>query len=221
MTETEARSRNRRGEGQRLRADIVFAAATILDETGDEQAVTLRAVARQVGIAAPSIYRHFADRQSILLAIVRDAFADLERRLAAAADGDDPQIGEVVAPDVAVRRLRAVCDVYLDFAAEQPQRYRVMFGGLWSAADAVAEAAITPAEAAELGHDALQVFIDALSTCVDAGSSTSDDPSADAVALWLALHGLAHQRAVSTAFPWPPTIVDRLVLPLAHLNLAR
>ena len=55
------RARNRRGEGARLRDDIVAAAVALLDETGDQAAVSLRAVARRVGIAAPSIYRHFAD----------------------------------------------------------------------------------------------------------------------------------------------------------------
>jgi AcrR family transcriptional regulator len=53
---TGPRVRNRRGQGGRLRTDIVTAAAELLDEAGTEQAVTLRAVARRIGIAAPSIY---------------------------------------------------------------------------------------------------------------------------------------------------------------------
>ncbi|WP_203836092.1 TetR/AcrR family transcriptional regulator [Winogradskya humida] len=207
MTATESRSRNPRGEGSRLRADIVAAAASILDETGDEQAVTLRAVARQIGIAAPSIYRHFADRQAILVALVGEAFAEFEQRLRDAAVAEDPVV-----------RLRAVCDAYLEYARSRPQRYRVMFGGLWSAPDAVAAEAMTPDAAAELGQGALRVIAGTLQDCVTAGRSTSDDPLADAVALWLGLHGLAHQRAVSHAFPWPPAIVDRLVIPLAHLT---
>src|SRR5690349_10388245 len=80
---TGPRERNRRGQGARLRTDIVSAAAELLDEAGHEQAVTLRAVARRVGIAAPSIYAHFADRQAILLAVVQDAFAELTETLRA------------------------------------------------------------------------------------------------------------------------------------------
>lgn len=204
---SESRTRNRRGEGARLRTDILAAAADLLDETGDEQAVTLRAVARQVGISAPSIYSHFADRQAILFALAQQAFAELAERLAEAG-GDDPVV-----------RLRAVCAAYLDFAATRPQRYRVMFGGLWNAADAVAQAAITVEEATTLGRQALQVITDALAGCVAAGRSTSNDPGADAVALWLGLHGLAHQRAVAPAFPWPDGITDRLIEPLAHLTV--
>ncbi|WP_405668689.1 hypothetical protein OG379_29025 [Streptomyces sp. NBC_01166] len=55
-----------------------------------------------------------------------------------------------------------------------------------------------------------------LADCVIAGRSTGAAPCADAVALWLGLHGLAHQRAVSRAFPWPADFVRRCVAPLSH-----
>lgn len=202
------RPRNPRGQGARLRADILGAAAELLEETGDEKAVTLRAVARRVGIAAPSIYAHFADPQAILVAIVREAFAELLQHLQAAeaGAGSDP-----------VARLRAVCAAYLDFARSRPQRYRVAFGGLWDSAEAVEGAAITESEAAGLGQDALEVIVAALRECVATGRSGSTDPFADAVALWVGLHGLAHQRVVAPLFPWPEDVAERLVDPLARL----
>lgn len=200
------RTRNRRGEGGRLRPRIVAAAAELLDEGGSEEAVTLRAVARRAGIAAPSIYPHFADRQAILLAIVQEAFAELSEQLVAASNAADPVV-----------RLQAVCAAYLDFAATRPQRYRVMFGGVWNAAQALDSGAITEAEAAALGQDVLAVFVTCLQACADAGRSTSSDPSADTIALWLGLHGLAHQRTAATSFPWPPDITERIINPLAHL----
>jgi len=202
------RERNRRGQGGRLRTDIVVAAAELLDEAGTEQAVTLRAVARRVGIAAPSIYAHFSDRQAILLAVVQDAFAELAETLRATAG----------AGENATDRLRAACLAYLDFAATRPQRYRVMFGGLWNAGAALDSAKVSAAEVTELGQEALSVFITALDACVAAGNSTSTDTVADAIALWLGLHGLAHQRAVTTAFPWPADITERLITSLAHLT---
>jgi len=207
---TGPRERNRRGQGGRLRTDIVTAAAELLDEAGNEQAVTLRAVARRVGIAAPSIYAHFTDRQAILLAVVQDAFAELDEAIRAAVStgsGEGP-----------VARLRAVCLAYLDFATTRPQRYRVMFGGLWNAGEALESAAVSAAEVTELGQDALGVFITELDACVAAGRSTSTDTVADAIALWLGLHGLAHQRAVTAAFPWPADITERLITSLAHLT---
>lgn len=202
------RPRNPRGQGARLRADILSAAAELLEETGDEKAVTLRAVARRVGIAAPSIYAHFPDPQAILLAIVREAFGELLQHLQAA------QAGAGADP---VARLRAACVAYLDFARTQPQRYRVMFGGLWNSAEAVKGTEITESDAAGLGQDVLGVLVADLQECVAAGYSASTDPFADAVALWVGLHGLAHQRAVAPLFPWPEGMAERLIDPLARL----
>ncbi|GAA3526594.1 hypothetical protein GCM10022222_06980 [Amycolatopsis ultiminotia] len=63
----------------------------------------------------------------------------------------------------------------------------------------------------------MRTLAEALAACVKAGRSTSTDPETDAVALWLGLHGLAHQRIVAPALGWPPDIAKRLVSTLAHL----
>lgn len=185
------------------------AAKQLLDETGDDKAVTLRAVARRAGIAAPSIYAHFADRQLILLAVVQEAFEELQQLLLATEAGAGPDPAE---------RLRAVSRAYLDFARTRPQRYRVMFGGLWAATEAVEEAAVAPGDVTALGQEALMVFVRALQECATSGRSASDDPAADSVALWVGLHGLAHQRAAAPLFPWPEDVAGRLVDHLAQLR---
>ncbi|MBE1532136.1 TetR/AcrR family transcriptional regulator [Actinomadura algeriensis] len=202
-----ARVRNRRGEGGRLREDIVAAAMELLDETGDERAITLRSVARRVGIAAPSIYPHFPDQPAIMFAVVQREFARLTDDLRAAVEGagDDPR-----------RRLYALCDAYLEYARAHPERYRTMFGGLWI--PNLDDSSLTEQDMATLGTEALQTIVDVLAGCVDAGSATSTDVPADAVALWLGLHGLAHQRAVSPSFPWPKDISERVITALARLD---
>lgn len=204
---TPARPRNRRGEGAHLREEIVAAAAGLLDETGDGSGVTLRSIARRIGIAAPSIYRHFPDQPAIMLAVVGQAFAELETHLRAAmeAAGSDPR-----------QRLLAGCYAYLRFAQDYPGRYRTMFGGLWM--PALHDGSVTEHDLAILGQGCTQLLTEALDDCVIAGQATSTNLQADAVALWLGLHGLAHQRAVTVAFPWPPGIADRIITALAHLN---
>jgi AcrR family transcriptional regulator len=204
---TATRARNRRGEGARLRDEIVAGAVALLDETGDETSVTLRAVARRVGISAPSIYRHFADQPSIMLAVVQRAFAELDAELRGALDtaGDDPRT-----------RLFAVCTGYLEFARMHPGRYRTMFGGLWM--PDLEASSLTEADMHALGRRSMQLIVEVLGDCVAAGIATSTDPSADAVALWVGLHGLAHQQSVTVSFPWPPDISERLVVALAHLT---
>ena len=206
VNDTEPRRRNRRGEGGRLRDEIIAAAREIVDEEGDERAVTLRSVARRVGIAAPSIYPHFPDQPAIMLAVVRQEFDQLTAALRAAREGGGPD---------ARQRLLAVCHAYLDLASTHPERYRTMFGGLWM--PALGESSVTEEDLTGLGMPALQVMVDALRDCVTAGQATSTDLFSDAVALWLGLHGLAHQRSVIRAFPWPADIADRVIGALAHL----
>lgn len=203
----QGRARNRRGEGGRLREEIITAAVELLDEAGDEHAITLRSVARRVGIAAPSIYPHFPDQPAIMLAVVQGEFADLRDGLRSAVEnaGDDPR-----------RRMYAVCDTYLDFAQVHPERYRTMFGGLWMPDPD--DSSLTKEDLAALGDETMRILIDTLADCAASGQSTSTDPSSDAVALWLGLHGLAHQRALAEALPWPTDIADRIITSLAHLN---
>jgi AcrR family transcriptional regulator len=204
---TATRTRNRRGEGSRLRDEIVSGAVALLDETGDETSVTLRAVARRVGISAPSIYRHFADQPSIMLAVVEQAFDELEVELRGAreAAGNDPRA-----------RLFAVCTGYLEFARKRPGRYRTMFGGLWM--PDLEASSLTEADMQALGQGSMRLLAEVLRDCVAAGIATSTDLSADAVALWVGLHGLAHQQSVTVSFPWPADIAERLVVALAHLT---
>ncbi|WP_367124891.1 TetR/AcrR family transcriptional regulator [Streptomyces phytohabitans] len=206
-TRPRARARNRRGEGGLLRDEIVAAAVALLDETGDESALTLRSVARRAGIAAPSIYRHFPDQPAVMLAVVRNAFAELDTLLHTARDE---------AEDTPRARLLAVCDGYLEFARTRPGRYRTMFGGLWT--PDLNESSVTAEDVSTLGSTSMELLARSLGDCVAAGEAVSTDVAADTVALWLGLHGLAHQRAVSPAFPWPPDIADRVVTTLAHLK---
>ncbi|MFF5099558.1 MULTISPECIES: TetR/AcrR family transcriptional regulator [Actinosynnema] len=201
-----ARRRNRRGEGAKLREEIVDAATAILDEEGDERAVTLRSVARRIGIAAPSIYPHFPDQPSIMLAVVRREFEGLAAQLREARDLEtDPRA-----------RLVAICLAYLEIARAHPGRYRTMFGGLWM--PDLDTTSITAEELVALGNEPLEVLVAGLDACVAAGQATSDDLFADAVALWMGLHGLAHQRSVTRTFPWPDDIELRIIGALAHFT---
>ncbi|MFJ5991943.1 TetR/AcrR family transcriptional regulator [Lentzea sp. NPDC092896] len=208
MTNTEPRRRNRRGEGGKLREEIITAAVALLDEGGDERAVTLRSVARKAGIAAPSIYPHFADQPSIMLAVVQQ---EMDKLTAVLREANDNAGADARA------RLFAIGHAYLDFAQAHPQRYRIMFGGLWT--PSVEDTSITDADLDSLGVAAFTLLVEVLGACVEQGiAHGSDDLFGDAVALWLGLHGLAHQRAVVRKMPGPADVGDRLIRALAHLK---
>ncbi|GAB3256401.1 TetR/AcrR family transcriptional regulator [Kineosporia babensis] len=201
------RARNRRGEGRKLREEIITAAIALLDETGDERSVTLRSVARKAGIAAPSIYAHFADQPAIMLAVVQNGLTELEQVLhAAVAEAADPE-----------QKVWAISRAYLKFAADHPSRYRTLFGGLWIPS-IDGDSSLTEQDLVDLGESTLQILADALHEAIEAGVSGCDDPAKDAVALWLGLHGVAHQRAATRVFPGPEDIDERVIIALARLK---
>jgi AcrR family transcriptional regulator len=112
------RSRNRRGDGLRLRSEIVAAAMEIV-ETSSASAVTLRAVARQAQISAPAIYLQFQNREQIMLEVIRRAWSDLARVMANA----DSRAKDKGAYQQLVAQVRA----YLRFALASPTRYELLF----------------------------------------------------------------------------------------------
>jgi AcrR family transcriptional regulator len=199
-----SRSRNARGEGTRLRSEIVAAAAQILAESGNPDSVTLRAVARRVGISAPSIYAHFPDREAVLLTVIGDAFAELSTTVnAAISQHRDP-----------VLRLRAGCAAYLRFAQQRPQPYRIMFQQSHPLPESDVDSAF------DLGAEAFDILVAAVQACIDAGRSTSVDAFADAAAVWVAMHGYSLLLSGLKKFPWPAdeAMFERIVLRLAGVT---
>jgi AcrR family transcriptional regulator len=200
------RERNRRGEGGKLRADILAVATALLERTGNEEAVTLRAVAREVGISAPSIYSHFPDREAIVDAVVDGAFADFN---AAIEDASNAAIAAGIGPR---ERVRAGCAAYLRFAAERPNRYKLLFERQHRIGGDVPDVQIS-------GFDLL---VRSIQDCIAAGISASTDAARDATAIWLALHGYATLPARLPMFPWPDAdaLLDRIVDGLAQITAA-
>lgn len=196
MTEV-PRERNPRGHGSRLREEILAGATDLLEESGSEQAVTLRAVARRVGISAPSIYAHFPDREAIVDAIIDGAFSDFNGAIYAAT--------AAVGPTDPLERLRAGCAAYLRFAADRPERYRLLFERR------TVHPAGTPVPSVRT--ESFGWLVAALQDCIKAGISASDDAARDATVIWAALHGYATLHSLVPGFPWPDSAVmlDRIV----------
>jgi AcrR family transcriptional regulator len=111
------RTRARKGEGARLRDEILEATEKLLLATGSSRAVSIRAVADAVGITAPSIYRHFPDKQTLIYEVCAQHFEALHAHMQAAIEGiDDPL-------DALLARGRA----YVEFGRAHPEPYRIMF----------------------------------------------------------------------------------------------
>ncbi len=190
------RQPNPRGEGGRLRDELVEAAIDIVEEAGGHQ-VTLRRVAKRVGVAATSVYLHFPDMDHLLAAVVRKAFDDLSAATAVAAQGARDPADEVH------RR----CQAYCRFALSRPRLYQVMFQGdlpaLWAA-----DPSATP------GRASFERLVTAVRQCIAAGvAPPHDDPFRLASLIWTAEHGIALARMARPTFPWAPmeALVDEMV----------
>lgn len=194
---TSAHRRNPRGSGARLRDQIVEAGIALIDETEDPAALTLRGVARAAGIAAPSIYHHFADVQAVTDAVLERCFAELEERVKDAMDG---AVGPLVA-------LEAGCSAYVRFGWEKRARYQLMFADSGFAPNAI---------------DTFARIETAVADCARAGLSASEDPHQDTFLLWVALHGMATLRkpARSELLRLGPLDRPAAVMELVH-RLAR
>ena len=205
MSDAARRPPNRRGEGSRLREEIVRAAARLIEESGGD-AVTLRAVARGAGITAPSIYAHFADLDEVVEAVVDSTFHALTVHLHHTVDGlTDP-----------VARLREACRAYVAFGLGQPNQYRVLFAAQRRPGREKRGKTVETMS----GAAAFAFLLDGIRDCVTAGRSRSEDPRVDATALWLALHGYVGAQSTLTNFPWPEEdeLLDTLVRNLGRLD---
>ena len=194
----QARRRNPRGQGERLRNDIIEAASRLLADPAAPP-LTLRAVAREVGVAATSVYLHFADIDSLILAVAARGFGELDRLQDEAREGS-PDPGQ---------QIRAGCLAYCEFGLAHPGHYQVMF----------ANPLPIPADAPPgqfPGIAALRKLIGLVAGCIGA-EPTDERAFFTAQLIWQQLHGLVSLRISRPRFPWPPLgetvteAVDRLL----------
>ena len=84
------RRRAPRGSGEQLRDEILDATTELLLETGHEKLVSIRSVAKRVGVTSPSIYLHFADKDALLAGISERLWTDVRLMVGPLPDGDEP-----------------------------------------------------------------------------------------------------------------------------------
>src|SRR3972149_5412206 len=81
-------------------------------------ALSLRAIARDLGITAPAIYNYFPDRDALVTALIIDAYTSF---------GDwQIEARDSVPVDDLGERLKAIGLAYRNWAHTYPQRYQVI-----------------------------------------------------------------------------------------------
>jgi AcrR family transcriptional regulator len=94
---------------------IAVAARRMLDKEGTE-GVSMRGVARAIGVTPMAIYRHYPDRASLLNALADEGFEELAARL-----GGRKLSGSIQ------QRLTRMMEIYLEHALQNPRLFELMF----------------------------------------------------------------------------------------------
>ena len=195
-----ARRRARRGEGDHTRREILDAADRLLVACRSASAVSVRAVANEVGLTPPAIYRYFPDKDHLIFEVCGRHFDRLDD------DAVAPVLAEGLGP---LETLRRICHAYVRFGLEDPEHYRVMFMG---------HAQHTPelyAEERILETGALGEVIALVQETMDAGLVRDDAGDAVMVTMviWSALHGIVATAVAKPNMPMPPVadLVDATI----------
>lgn len=123
----EARSRSAKRSAPRskvrphdgaLRRALIDAALELVEASGT-RGLSWREVARRANVSHSAPYRHFANKEELLAAVAEQGFRRLTERMV-------EQMAH--APDDIARRFEAMAIAYVEFAAENPAHFRVMFG---------------------------------------------------------------------------------------------
>lgn len=192
---SQRRQRLPRGSGEQLRADIIVAARRLMIDS--PEAVSMRAVADAVGVTAPSIYRHFADKDELLTAVVVDVFEELDAAMLAAGQGiEDP-----------LERLHAYGLAYVRFAIAHPEQYRL----------ATMDLCPRPDVDVVLQQGAWVHLAGVVEECIATGVLTGD-PFEVTLDLWAGVHGLAALMIVKPFLPWgdADATAERMLAALAR-----
>jgi AcrR family transcriptional regulator len=195
------RKQNTRGQGDLLREEILTAGVRMLDELGDDQALSLRAVARAVSVAATSVYLYFPDRDALVLAATHRCHEEL------VAVGDAAEAAHEHHP---AAQLRSRILAQAEWAQTHPGLYKVLH-----------ESGVHR----RLGMPFKEVMVErtrtAVQRCMDAGAAPHDDALTVTIDLRTAINGMLAQRINEPDLPWPPLAdqLDRFLTKLVGLQL--
>jgi AcrR family transcriptional regulator len=185
------RTRNARGEGKKLRGEIIDAAVKVLSTLGPEDPFSLRSVAKMAKIAAPSVYIHFSDRNVLLLAVLEKLFAE-QVAIRAAAESEAAKAG-----GGAWERLLARSVASVRFGLEHPGHYKVLFEGR-------VVPRLNDPRVASFGRPLLVRSIELIREIPSQPGRVSDDPERLSLLLWSGLHGVISLRINKPTLDWPP-----------------
>jgi AcrR family transcriptional regulator len=137
-------------------------------ELGGPEAISISALAKQLGVSQPAPYKHFADREALLMAVTVEAFRQFLATLRAA-----------LAKQSKRSKLSRLAHATVDFGLRRGGIYRLMFASRVTAA--------APKDS-ELHRVAMEIFALALDALEAPAVGSLRERSA--MKVWASLHGV-------------------------------
>lgn len=153
--------------------DRILASAERLHRKEGLAALSLRAVARDVGVTPMAIYRYFKDKDALIEALAEAAFEKWEVVLAEAVRARTP-----------LKVLERTLLAYAEFALAEPHAFELM---LLIPRPAIPTA---PASLKRSPSNSFEVVIAAVRDAMESGTLVRDDPAEVILLCWAMAHGL-------------------------------
>ncbi|HET6949817.1 MAG TPA: TetR/AcrR family transcriptional regulator [Acidimicrobiales bacterium] len=163
-------------------AAVVDCARSLIRAEGVD-AVSLRRVARELGVTAPALYAYVRDYDSLLAEVAAGELGAMQRQFGAVG-GADP-----------ISRLRRLGRTYVAHAREEPHLHRLTFR--------YPPAAVSGGDGGGFGPatEAYAAALEPIEQAIAADLLAADDPVLVALTLWSAVHGVAEVLLMGLGLP--------------------
>jgi AcrR family transcriptional regulator len=158
-----------------LKEALISAGLKILSEKGME-GLSLRNVARRIGVSHAAPYNHFHDKQALLAAISTAGHEQLHQTLL-----ETFEKSKDTSPEI----LLEIAWAYLQFAQQDPDRFKLMFSS-------ALEVERNHPAFMEIAQNSISLFEEIISFCQGKGQLAEGDVQRIAVKLWSSVHGFTY-----------------------------
>lgn len=169
-------------EAATTRQRLLASTVELMAVHGSIDSVSLRAVAAATGVSPTAVYRHFADRDALILEATEWAWLEFDQALSAASAG-------LASPHA---RLRRQGHAYVDVALASTGVYAVLF-------EHRSAGSVTRTD---VGYRVFNDMADLVGEVLEANGDQRPRLEV-ATQLFTSIHGIAHLRSVLPTFPWP------------------
>ncbi|NET08067.1 MAG: TetR/AcrR family transcriptional regulator [Symploca sp. SIO2B6] len=156
-----------------LRQALIAGAIALINQQ-DVSSLSLRGLARHIGVSHAAPYRHFSDKEALLAVVAEEGFLGLTQALTTAIEQKSQPL----------QRLEASGVAYIKYAITHAAHYRVMFGTYKS--DCTQYSSLEQAS-----QEAFMVLENVIIEGQSQGVIKSGEPRQLAWVAWSLVHGLA------------------------------